>query len=247
MSMVEPYTRLAGVYDEIVVDPCFPFWAQWLDEQWSGDPEGVRRVLDLGCGTGLLDAELIGRGYVVTGTDASTAMLDRARALLGPDVPLLHQALPAIEVDGVFDAAISTFDALNYLAPADFAATISRLGALVRAGGWLVFDLHTDTMLELAAQNPAVAGEESGHRFTLTHEADIAGRTCASTIVVERDGASFTERHVQYFHSDALVRSSLREAGFIVERHCAEYTDAPADDQTVRATWVARREASVAS
>lgn len=243
MSMVEPYTRLAGVYDEIVVDPCLPLWAQWLDDQWARDAGRVLRVLDVGCGTGLLDAELIARGYEVVGTDASSAMLARARLLLGPDAPLLHQTLPTIEVEGTFDAAISTFDALNYLVPDDFAATLMRLGALVRADGWLVFDLHTDAMLALAAQQPEVAGEEAGHRFTLTHEADLAARTCASTIVVERDGDTFTERHVQHFHSEALVRQSLQEAGFTLVQRCAEYTDAPADELTVRATWVARRRA----
>ena len=50
----EAYSRLAGVYDEIVVDPCHDRWAAYLHELWSADPEGVRSVLDLCCGTGLL-------------------------------------------------------------------------------------------------------------------------------------------------------------------------------------------------
>ena len=30
----EPYTRLAAVYDEIVVDPCHRAWASYLHELW---------------------------------------------------------------------------------------------------------------------------------------------------------------------------------------------------------------------
>jgi ubiquinone/menaquinone biosynthesis C-methylase UbiE len=48
------------------------------------DADGVRSVLDLCRGTGLLAGELIARGYAVVGVDASEAMLDLARKRLGP-------------------------------------------------------------------------------------------------------------------------------------------------------------------
>ena len=84
MTQVEPYSRLAGVYDEIVIDPCHDRWASFLHELWSTDPQGVRSVLDLCCGTGLLAGELIARGYRVAGVDAADAMLALARKRLGP-------------------------------------------------------------------------------------------------------------------------------------------------------------------
>jgi len=114
---VEAYSRLAGVYDEIVIDPCHDRWASFLHELWSTDPEGVRSVLDLCCGTGLLAGELIARGYRVAGVDAADAMLALARERLGTEVTLSRTRLPDLAVDGVFDAAVCTFDGLNYLAP----------------------------------------------------------------------------------------------------------------------------------
>jgi predicted TPR repeat methyltransferase len=110
---VEAYSRLAGVYDEIVVDPCHGQWASFLDELWSADPEGVGSVLDLCCGTGLLAGELTARGYRVVGVDASEAMLALARERLGPKVVLSRMTLPDLVVGGGFDAAVCTFDGLN--------------------------------------------------------------------------------------------------------------------------------------
>ena len=81
---VDAYSRLAAVYDEIVVDPCHARWAAFLHELWSSDAEGVRSVLDLCCGTGLLAEELIAEGYSLVGIDASDAMLALARERLGP-------------------------------------------------------------------------------------------------------------------------------------------------------------------
>ena len=132
MRHVEAYSRLAGVYDEIVVDPCHDRWASFLHELWSSDPEGVRSVLDLGCGTGLLAEELTARGYRVVGVDASDAMLALARERLGPDVELSRMTLPDLTVEGVFDAAVCTLDGFTYLDPDELRLTLAAVALQLR-------------------------------------------------------------------------------------------------------------------
>jgi predicted TPR repeat methyltransferase len=239
----EAYSRLAGVYDEIVVDPSHARWARYLHDLWRADERRVVRVLDVCCGTGLLAAELVPLGYSVVGVDASAAMLARARDLLGPDVALVEQSLPELGVDGVFDAAVSTFDGLNYLTPADFAESLAAVALRLRPGGWFVFDLHTDAMMAFTVANPVVEGEADGQRFVIESSVDVAARTCATSVEITRavDGESFFERHQQYFHSDADVRRALAGAGLTVQAVTDEYTDNPVDGTSLRATWIARR------
>ena len=248
MRHVEAYSRLAGVYDEIVVDPCYDRWASFLHELWSADANGVHSVLDLCCGTGLLADELLARGYRIVGVDASEAMLVRARERLGrwvdgPRVELHRLKLPELALDEVFDAAVSTFDGLNYLTSDELRLTLRAVARSLRPGGWLVFDLHTDAMLEFTSANPVVEGEADGNEFAISSIVDPAARTCETTIEVTRppDGDSFNERHRQYFHSDADVRAALEEAGFAVVAIGEEYTHEPASASTLRATWTARR------
>jgi predicted TPR repeat methyltransferase len=62
VSGADPYTRLAAVYDEIVVDPCHGQWAGFLHELWAADTGRVRTVVDVCCGTGLMAAGTTGRG-----------------------------------------------------------------------------------------------------------------------------------------------------------------------------------------
>lgn len=245
MGEVEAYSRLAGVYDEIVVDPCFPVWADFLDQLWREDGEDVHAVLDVCCGTGLLAAELIGRGYRVKGVDASTAMLDRARRLLGPDADLERVVLPDLPIEGVFDAAVSTFDGLNYLERPALRLTLAAIARRLRPGGWLIFDLHTDAMLQLAGNTPIITGDQDGTSFVIHNLVDPVARTCDSRIEVTQstDGAPYTEHHRQYFHTEADVRSALAEAGFDLVSVTNEYTHVPADESTLRATWTAQRRA----
>jgi SAM-dependent methyltransferase len=243
VRQVEAYSRLAGVYDEIVIDPCHDRWASFLHELWSADPEGVGSVLDLCCGTGRLAGELIARGYRVVGVDASDAMLALARKRLGPEVELTRTALPDLKVEGVFDAAVCTFDGLNYLTLDELRLTMGALAGCLRPAGWLVFDLHTDGMMDFTIANPVVAGESAGNDFVISSVVDSGARTCDTRIELTRprDGDPFSEQHRQYFHADADVRASLQDAGFAVTAVGEEYTHQPADTSTLRATWAARR------
>lgn len=236
------YTRLAAVYDEIVVDPAHERWAAFLHQTWAGDAAGVGTVLDVCCGTGLLTAELMALGYRVSGVDASADMLLRARALLGPDVVLVLDTLPDLTVAGPFDAAVSSFDGFNYLTPEDLRATLLAVALTLRAGGWLVFDLHTDAMMSFTLSNPTVSGQADGQGFTIHSDVDAAARTCDTSIVVTRlsDGNTFVEEHRQYFFPDAEVHAALAAAGFDVLAVTDEYTAQAAGPGTLRATWIAR-------
>ena len=239
MRPVESYSRLAGVYDEIVVDPCHGRWAAFLDELWDG---GVHDVLDLCCGTGLLAAELAGLGYRITGVDASEPMLELARGRIGDEVTLVRGVLPELPVDGVFDAAVSTFDGFNYLTPDELRQTLHAVAGRLVPAGWLVFDLHTDAMMAFTSGNPVVAGESAGNGFVIESVVDAGARTCDTTIEVvrPRDGEPFSERHRQYFHTERDVRAALGDAGFAVVQLCDEYSSRPLDPESLRATWVSR-------
>ena len=243
MRPVDAYTRLAGVYDEVVVDPCHGALAEFLDELFRADEEVVASVLDVCCGTGLLAAELAARRYRVTGLDASEAMLARARGLLGPHAPLVHAELPDLLLDTTFDAVTCTLDGFTYLAPAALAATVEAIARVLRPAGWLVFDAHTDAMMALTSSRPVVSGDQEGHSFVILAEVDRDARLCDTRIDVTADGAGslFSERHRQYFHRESDIRSALVGAGFAVVGVRDGYSEKPVDESTLSATWIARK------
>ncbi|MBD8063273.1 class I SAM-dependent methyltransferase [Oceanitalea stevensii] len=106
----------------------------------AGEVRG-RRVLDAGCGSGPLAAELLRRGAVVTGLDASPAMVELARRRLGDDVPLhvgdLAEPLPF--ADDSFDDVVASL-VLHYLE--DWSAPLAELRRVLRPGGRLLLSVN---------------------------------------------------------------------------------------------------------
>ena len=103
--------------------------------------EAGQRILDVGCGTGALTAELVQRVGAdhVWGLDPSPAHVDACRARL----PGAHVDLGAAEAlpydDATFDATLSQL-VVHFFADADRAMAemgrVTRAGGIVAAVGW---------------------------------------------------------------------------------------------------------------
>jgi hypothetical protein len=168
-------------------------------------------------------------------------MLDRARHVLGPGVELRRDSLPALGVDGRFDAAVCTLDGITYLDPAELPTAFTSFAERLRPEGWLVFDVHTDAMMAFTLSRPVVTGERDGYRFTIASTVDRDARASDTRIeITPADEAPFSEQHRQYFHREADVRTALAGAGLEVTAVRDGYSDRPADDATLSATWIAR-------
>src|SRR5689334_1068931 len=122
----------------------------------AGDVAG-RRVLHVGCGTGLLSAVLRDWGATVIGFDSSAKMLELARRRLGPDAELLVADLerPLPFGDGAFDDAVAGL-VLHYLQ--DWTALLAELRRVLKPGGRLILAVDhpyaTDLMQREAGRKP---------------------------------------------------------------------------------------------
>lgn len=189
-------------------------------------PSGVRRVLDIGCGTGRHGLELSSRGYEVVGVDRSASMLHIARER-APSVRFVEADMTTMDLGDTFDAVVILFAALSYqTTPDGIIAALAAARRHLRPAGLLIADvwfgtpatgLGGITRTHRAGRKGDVAWERRGsierdpleQRVRITYELE---RTEAGRQEVTR------ETHAMHYFVPFELEFALRQAGF---RLCA--------------------------
>ena len=129
----ELFAPLGASYDRVGAALSFGQDPRWRRFLVSRLPDGGGDVLDVATGTGLVAAELLRRGFRVTGVDQSPEMLARARRRFGDRVQLVEASAESLPfADAAFDHLTVTY-LLRYVD--DPGATLGELARVVRPGG----------------------------------------------------------------------------------------------------------------
>jgi SAM-dependent methyltransferase len=91
------------------------------------------RILELGCGDGRDSARMAERGFAVDPTDASAAMVAKAREGFG--LPARRMRFDELDASEGYDA-VWAHACLIHVARADFSAVLAAVRRALRAGGW---------------------------------------------------------------------------------------------------------------
>lgn len=177
------YKRLAPFYDWMSRGLLAPFGGDTRFRNEVVDAWSVRagdRVLELGCGTGLMTRILLQRGAVVTGVDRSAPMLVRAKAR-APYATFIRTDVTAFRPEGTFDRVILSYILHELDSPARHAALALARAALAPGGmvGVVDFDagarqpVRTLIDLYLRVAEPPSAREWAANGFS--HELAAAG------------------------------------------------------------------------
>jgi SAM-dependent methyltransferase len=175
------------------------------------------RVVELGCGSGLLTRHLLDAGHRVVATDASPAMLELAREA-APDAEDVRQVTLPDDPIPRADAIVSVGHALNYLP--DEAAIDRAFVAIadaLRPGGVLAIDV-CDLEWGSARLDVATHGRVGQDWAIITETSTPAVNRFVRrmTIFVKNDDGSWRrddERHDNVLIDTALVPGLLARHG----------------------------------
>ncbi len=137
------YESIADYYD--LIFPFRPVQADFIRRRMKELPGSneKKRILDVGCGTGALAAELGREGFLVTGIDFDEEMVGRARERGGADFRRLDMRRIDTEFEGeVFHGIFCFGNTLVHLTdPGDIADFIRKAASLLVSGGRTGFQI----------------------------------------------------------------------------------------------------------
>ncbi|MEE4540474.1 class I SAM-dependent methyltransferase [Streptomyces sp. V4-01] len=213
------HPRLAAIYDPL--DPDRGDLDAYLG---IAEEFGARRVLDIGCGTGVFALLLADRGFEVVGLDPAAASLDVARGKPGSDrvrwIDGDASALPPLRVDLV---TMTANVAQAIVDPDDWRSTLRAAHASLRPGGLLAFETRDPARRAWEEWNqeatygvtdiPGVGAVESWIELTEVRPPLVSFR---GTCVFAADGEVLTSDSTLCFREREEVEADLAAAGLVV-------------------------------
>lgn len=248
MDNKEAYTDFAHVYDELMTDIPYDAYVDLIS--LASDGIKGKKIIDVGCGTGLLTVKLSKAGAIMTGIDLSADMLNVAKKRANDlSVKIDFQEKPMQEIDGAeqFDAAVIAIDSLNYLPDREnVLKTFNGIHSVLKKGGVLIFDVHSTFKTDVIfMEGPFTFDNDRIAYIWNTIEGDEEHSVLSelSFFIKEESGfyRRFDERHQQRtFHVFEYV-DLLREAGFTIERIFADWEDEPPHEESERIFYQVRK------
>lgn len=212
----ETYDAYAGAYDDFNHSYMYERWTgRLLAAAMAAGGEG-RRLLDVGCGTGLSSLPMVERGWNVTGCDISEAMLVRARQRLGPSVPLLVLDMRDLPRLGEFDLVWAVNDAVNYLLTVEeLEAALQGMRRNLGPNGRIVFDVNTLTCYRSFFSSRQEL-EHNGRTFTWNGAMspdEVAPASINEATFVAGDERDKAHVHRQRHFTETEIRQAFDVAG----------------------------------
>ncbi|QDP95194.1 class I SAM-dependent methyltransferase [Microlunatus elymi] len=207
---------------------------------------GVRRIVDLGCGTGLLTVTLAGPDRTVLGIDPSRTMLDLAKARPGHDQVIWQygdaSVLDALLHPGSVDLVIMSGNTAQHIVGADWHRTLRSVARVLRPGGVLTFETRNPTARaweSWSAEN-TMATRDTDHG-PLTEWLEITAvtgfddgnggqLTFAAHNVFEATGEHVVFTTVLAFRTRTELTADLADAGLRIESIAGGWRNEPLTD-----------------
>ena len=241
-----PYDLLAPAYDqETHSATALGFAAIFGRATRDARP---RRILDVGCGTGVLAERLNSPASAVVGVDRSWGMLRKAQARLAGSKPtaVVRADMMALPFAARFDAVVACNEVVNQIPTDAVRSWLLQACRVLRPGGWLCFDaLHADHFARFWDRRhwEEQSGSELLWMDCWWEPAQRRGVARCTAIVTDRGRSRIrTTLLTEYLHEVSAIEDALRSSGFIPI--CREpwnpYPEPQPEGFVDRSVWIAR-------
>ncbi len=192
----------------------------------------AERILDLGCGTGILTVTFAEGGREVVGVDPSPAMLSHARRRAGTADVTWIEGYSSDVVDGRFDLIVMTGNVAQHIPDPHWEKTLTDLRRLTSVGGALAFESRNPSVRaweNWAAEAPTTRNTRFGPltEWCEADELDNGQVLLRFFNRFESDEETVEEHLLLTFRGADLLAKQLAKAGFEVSSVWGDWKRSP--------------------
>ncbi|MCZ8541524.1 class I SAM-dependent DNA methyltransferase [Psychrobacillus psychrodurans] len=215
------YEQFAYIYDSLMSDIPYNKYAEWVRQY--APVTTSKKLVDIGCGTGVLSNHFAKAGYEVTGVDLSDSMLTVAQNRSfenGTNISFICQSMAELEGVNEVDVAVIAIDSINYLETLEeVEQTFKRLFEALNPSGQLFFDVHSLYKMEVIYPNGPFTYEDEEVAYIWHTEPGEENHSIYHDITFfVRDESGYYERfeesHYQRTYSVETFKTLLETVGF---------------------------------
>ncbi|MDZ7774021.1 MAG: class I SAM-dependent methyltransferase [Balneolaceae bacterium] len=248
------YSKLAEVYDALMEDVDYAYWADFIDALMQQHHPDPRHVLEVACGTGSLAISLDELDcYEITATDKSPDMIRQARRKgreAGSEVDFRVMDFLDIDLDQRYDVVFSVFDSVNYLhSTRQVDAMLQETRRVLRPGGLLIFDFTTprNSIQAIRYLNNEEGYAEGGYRYFRKSRYDPEEKIHYNDFRIEKLAddretvlREFRELHRQRIYTLTEMREVVAATDYRLAAAYKGFEMEEADNRSLRITMVLR-------
>lgn len=218
------YEVIAAMYDKVSANDCnYDRWLSYITD--IAAKHGVKKIVDLACGTGKVSCRLVKSGFSVVGVDSSRQMLTQARQKCR--ALFVEQDMTQFALAKPTDMAVCVNDGVNYLSGDKLSLFFQRVAANLKPHAPFVFDYSSPYKLQQVIANNVFYVDEQDYTLLWTNQmqGDSALRMNL-TVFANQGDELYTrqdETHLQHLHQLQDVVNLLDQAGFDVVEVSDDY------------------------
>ena len=242
---IEPYTVLAVIYDFMMNHVDYDRWGRYVHEVAHRHGKGIKRIIDIACGTGTLCFRLEKYGYDVWGCDLSRAMVNSAMRKNRGRIGFWCSDMRALSLKIQPEMIISLYDSMNYLLREDhWLQCMNQAYEILKSEGLFVFDVSTiyNSMTVFRNYNERNHSSDWDYTRRSTFDKKHMIQTNSFTIHLSRKpSVQYHENHRQRIRSLSEIQDLIEQTPFTQVGCYDDFTFRPGTESSERVHFVLQK------
>ncbi len=243
-KIVEPYSKLSHIYDEVMSHVDYKTWAHYvirIIDQWNPSAE---KIMDIACGTGNFLNQLRRHTYQLSGFDFCYNSITKARKKR-IELPVWVGDVRKFAIKNPVDVIVCLYDSINYI------MTLEEISEILlctynslNANGLFIFDICTENNSIKYFNDFFDQNSGTGYSYTRHSSYDKTNKIHTNLFKINFHNSDmlFIEEHRQRIYYINELLDTINKSSFDFVSAFDDFSFKKASEKSIRVHFVLKKE-----